>query len=78
MTAPETMAAVLARTQDPAWTFTVDGFEPIMESSVESRFAISNGFLGVRAARSPREASGWWFQHAPMWRGFLIVPVSSR
>jgi trehalose/maltose hydrolase-like predicted phosphorylase len=52
MTAPETMAAVLARTQDPAWTFTVDGFEPIMESSVESRFAISNGFLGVRAARS--------------------------
>jgi len=28
----------------------VDGFEPMMESSVESRFAISNGFLGVRRA----------------------------
>jgi len=51
-TVGRTMADVLTATQDPAWIFAVDGFEPMMESSVESRFAISNGFLGVRAARS--------------------------
>ena len=50
--AGRTMADILTGTQDPAWIFAVDGFEPMMESSIESRFAISNGFLGVRAARS--------------------------
>jgi trehalose/maltose hydrolase-like predicted phosphorylase len=59
MTALETMAAVLARTEDPAWTLAVDGFEPMMESSVESRFTISNGFLGVRGARSTTRGERW-------------------
>ena len=58
MTTLKTMAATLAGTEDPAWSFAVDGFEPMMESSVESRFAISNGFLGVRGARSTTRASG--------------------
>ncbi|WP_296707409.1 glycosyl hydrolase family 65 protein [Rhodoblastus sp.] len=52
MTALKTMAAVLARTEDPMWILAVDGFDPMMESSVESRCTISNGFLGVRGARS--------------------------
>jgi len=59
MTALKTMAAVLALTEDPAWIFTVDGFESMMESSVESRFAISNGFLGVRGARSTTRGERW-------------------
>ncbi len=52
MTDLKTLATLLAATEDPAWVFTVDGFEPMLESSVESRFAISNGFLGVRGVRS--------------------------
>ena len=28
MTALKTMAAILAETEDPAWIFAVDGFEP--------------------------------------------------
>ena len=59
MTALKTMAAILAATEDPAWIFAVDGFEPVMESSVESRFAISNGFLGVRGARSTTRGERW-------------------
>ena len=57
MTPLKTMSAVLAGTADPAWIFAVDGFEPMMESSVESRFAISNGFLGVRGDNE-RQAMG--------------------
>jgi trehalose/maltose hydrolase-like predicted phosphorylase len=59
MTTLKTMAATLAGTEDPAWSFAVDGFEPMMESSVESRFAISNGFLGVRGARSTTRGERW-------------------
>ena len=59
MTALETMATVLARTEDPAWSLVVDDFEPMMESSVESRFTISNGFLSVRSARSTTRGERW-------------------
>jgi trehalose/maltose hydrolase-like predicted phosphorylase len=59
MSALKTMATLLAATEDPAWIFAVDGFEPIMESSVESRFSISNGFLGVRGARSTTRGERW-------------------
>jgi trehalose/maltose hydrolase-like predicted phosphorylase len=59
MTTLKTMAAILAGTKDPEWIFAVDGFEPMMESSVESRFAISNGFLGVRSARSTTRGERW-------------------
>ena len=59
MTTLKTMAAILAGTKDPEWIFAVDGFEPMMESSVESRFAISNGFLGVRGARSTTRGERW-------------------
>jgi trehalose/maltose hydrolase-like predicted phosphorylase len=59
MTALKTMATILAGTEDPAWSLAVDGFEPMMESSVESRFTISNGFLGVRGARSTTRGERW-------------------
>lgn len=59
MTALKTMAAILAETEDPAWNLTLEGFEPIMESSVESRFTISNGFLGVRGVRSTTRGERW-------------------
>jgi trehalose/maltose hydrolase-like predicted phosphorylase len=59
MTALETMATILAANEDPAWSLAVDGFDPMMESSVESRFTISNGFLGVRGARSTTRGERW-------------------
>jgi trehalose/maltose hydrolase-like predicted phosphorylase len=46
-----TMDDALAPTADPAWVLDAVGFDALREASVESRFAVSNGFLGVRAAR---------------------------
>ena len=45
------MKDVLGPTEDPAWVLSVAGCDPLRESNYESRFAISNGFLGVRASR---------------------------
>jgi trehalose/maltose hydrolase-like predicted phosphorylase len=54
-----TMEQVLQPTADPAWVLHAEGYDPLRESSVESRFAISNGFLGVRGARSTTRGARW-------------------
>jgi trehalose/maltose hydrolase-like predicted phosphorylase len=59
MTAARAMAGLLAQTADPAWVLVVDGYEPMLEASIESRFAISNGLLGVRGARSVSRGDRW-------------------
>ena len=55
----ETMEHALEPTADPAWVLTVDGYDPLREGSVESRFAVSNGFVGVRGARSTTRGARW-------------------
>ncbi|MBL8659960.1 MAG: glycoside hydrolase family 65 protein [Rhodospirillales bacterium] len=47
----------------PAWTFHEPTYNPSRESGVESRFAIGNGFLGVRASRA--------ISRGPMWVSWL-------
>ena len=59
MIVPETMEHVFAPTADPDWVFLVDGYDLLRESSVELRFTISNGFLGVRGARSTTRGGRW-------------------
>ena len=59
MTAPETMDRALSPTADPGWVLVERGYDPLRESSVESRFAISNGFLGVRGARATTRGARW-------------------
>jgi trehalose/maltose hydrolase-like predicted phosphorylase len=54
-----TMEQALVPTLDPAWILAVDGYDKLRENSVESRFAISNGFLGVRGARSATRGGRW-------------------
>src|SRR5271166_563154 len=46
------MEDVLQPTNDPAWVLESEGYNPLHETGIESRFAISNGFLGVRGGRS--------------------------
>ena len=55
-----TMEHALEPTADPAWVIDADGYDALREGSLESRFAISNGFLGVRGTRaiSPGSALG--------------------
>jgi trehalose/maltose hydrolase-like predicted phosphorylase len=51
MNKPATAADALQPTAEAAWVLTADGFDPLREHGVESRFAVSNGLFGVRAAR---------------------------
>ena len=44
---------------DASWLLVEDGYDPLRESSLESRFAISNGFLGVRGSRATTRGSRW-------------------
>lgn len=46
------MEHALTPTADPAWIIEESGYDSLRESSRQSRFAISNGFLGVRGARA--------------------------
>ena len=55
---PSWVAAILDVKRDPAWSLGEDGFEPALEHEVETRFAVSNGFLGVRGSvEQPTRAS---------------------
>ncbi len=50
-------AAVTADLQE-GWLLHDDGFDPLRETSRQSRFAISNGFLGIRATRTLNRTGG--------------------
>ena len=53
------MEEALEPTAGPAWVLTADGYDPLRERSIESRFAISNGFMGIRGARSTTRGARW-------------------
>ncbi|HXC78622.1 MAG TPA: hypothetical protein VNU19_16420 [Candidatus Acidoferrum sp.] len=59
MKGPGAMASALTPTEDPARVLDEEGYDPLRESSLESRFAISNGFLGIRAARAVTRGARW-------------------
>jgi trehalose/maltose hydrolase-like predicted phosphorylase len=45
------MHEALQLTQDPGWVLSHEGYDVLTENAVESRFALGNGFLGIRASR---------------------------
>ena len=45
------MMQALEPTRDPGWVLTHEGYNVLTENAVESRFALGNGFLGMRASR---------------------------
>ncbi len=53
------MDHALNPTADPAWVLEAVGYDPLREGSLESRFAISNGFLGIRCARTITRGACW-------------------
>src|SRR5580692_6726693 len=54
-----TMDDVLKPTADAACVLEAAGYDPLREGSLESRFAISNGFLGIRGARAITRGERW-------------------
>ncbi|MEQ7154209.1 glycoside hydrolase family 65 protein [Brevundimonas aurifodinae] len=61
MTDSKTLKQALEPTADAAWVLHDDGCDPLRENDRATRFAISNGFLGVRASqvinRSPQSVA---------------------
>jgi trehalose/maltose hydrolase-like predicted phosphorylase len=53
------MDRALTPTADPGWVLQEGKYDPVRESGVESRFAVSNGFLGVRGARAISRGPSW-------------------
>ncbi len=54
----EWAAKVLAAHEDSTWVLREEGYESVRERGVESRLAVSNGFLGLRASiEQPTDAS---------------------
>ena len=53
------MDDVLTPTANAAWVLEAAGYDPLREGSLESRFAISNGFLGIRGARAITRGARW-------------------
>jgi trehalose/maltose hydrolase-like predicted phosphorylase len=49
---PVSMEQALRPTTDPAWIIEQHGFDMLRDGSRQSRFAVSNGFLGVRGDRA--------------------------
>ena len=59
MRKPGTMDNVLKPTVNAAWVLEAAGYDPLREGSLELRFAISNGFLGIRGARAITRGERW-------------------
>ena len=53
----------LEPTADPTWLLSKHGYDPVREEIYEARFAISNGFFGVRGGPAVRRESRWLEPH---------------
>ncbi|HEY2620066.1 MAG TPA: glycosyl hydrolase family 65 protein [Acetobacteraceae bacterium] len=53
------MHEALEPTRDARWVLYHHGYSVLTESAVESRFALSNGFLGMRASRAVSRGPTW-------------------
>jgi HAD superfamily hydrolase (TIGR01509 family) len=60
------MGEAFEPTPTRAWVLTHRGYSVLTESSIESRFSLGNGFLGMRAARAVSRGPTW-----VSWLGFL-------
>ena len=68
------MESLLEPTPDSAWVFTAEGFDPLREAIYESRFSISNGFLGLRAGRAVSRGERWVVPHRAYVAGVFDIP----
>jgi len=50
---------ILAPTAEPGWLLRHEGYDAVREQQVESRFAVSNGFVGVRGSRAASRGPVW-------------------
>src|SRR3974390_646419 len=53
------MHEAIQPTRDPGWVLNHEGYSVLTETAVESRFALGNGFLGMRASRPVSRGPTW-------------------
>jgi trehalose/maltose hydrolase-like predicted phosphorylase len=68
------MQNLIEPTPDPTWVLTKHGYDPVREEIYEARFAISNGFLGVRAGRAISRGARWVEPHRTYVAGLFDIP----
>src|SRR4029077_1832316 len=68
------MESLLEPTPDSAWVFTAEGFDPLREAIYESRFSISNGFLGLRVGRAVSRGERSVVPHRAYVAGVFDIP----
>jgi trehalose/maltose hydrolase-like predicted phosphorylase/beta-phosphoglucomutase-like phosphatase (HAD superfamily) len=59
----ERIAAAMDAPSDDRWALHQKVYSPLSETGIESRFSVSNGFLGLRGSRA--------ISRGPMWMSFL-------
>ncbi|MGA7325606.1 MAG: glycosyl hydrolase family 65 protein [Rhodomicrobium sp.] len=75
MIAPEAAVDLAPElTSDGKWLLTVDGYDPLRVNSLASRFAISNGFLGVRGAWALILGGSWILPACTYVAGLFDIP----
>ena len=72
------MGNFLEPTSDPAWVLAAQGYDPVREGVYEARFAISNGFLGIRAGRAVSRGSRWLDPQRTYVAGLFDIPGSEQ
>jgi trehalose/maltose hydrolase-like predicted phosphorylase len=68
------MESLLEPTPDLAWVLAAEGFHALREAIYESRFSISNGFLGLRAGRVVSRGERWVVPHRAYVAGLFDMP----
>jgi trehalose/maltose hydrolase-like predicted phosphorylase len=68
------MQNLLEPTSDLSWMLAKQGYDPVREEIYEARFAISNGFLGVRAGRAISRGARWIEPHRTYIAGLFDIP----
>jgi trehalose/maltose hydrolase-like predicted phosphorylase len=72
------MKDVLKPTAGPAWTLQDRGYDPVRERGVESRFAIANGFLGMRGLPAIACEPAWTVWPRTYVAGVFDIPGGSK
>jgi len=69
------MHEAMQPTPDPGWVLTHEGYDVLTENAVESRFALGNGFLGMRASRPVSRGPTWvsWLGYISGHRGRAVM-----
>ena len=77
MIAPGTMQRALEPTANPAWVVDADGYNELREATLELRFALSSGSLGVKGTGAFGKGRVGSFRRTRISRGCSTRPARS-